>query len=316
VPTTLMNGLPIAGAGAGALCMVCHNSRPAYASIGDTSLAANGLTSSSTLITPHNGTQTDVLYGSNAYFMPAPVVSPHLAVAGTCAGCHEGIPNAAERAAGQTTNHSFIADLSICSTCHAAAFDGAAIQSKTSAQMAQLDQAIFGAIGTLLSAAGTYNTTVRDAVTLDYLCTGGSTPSAYLPITAVPASYAPFATSAGPPVHTTQWRSLSSVEVTFASNPFATGMAECGSASSPSVIAGVTYQGGPVVISISAAQAGPTHSAANKPIVSAVSITGRSIYNEALLNNDLSLGIHNLPFTQALVANTLAQLATVTPANP
>ena len=316
VPKTLMNGLAIAGVGAGAVCMVCHNSRPSYASIGDTSVAANGLTSSSTLITPHNGTQTDVLYGANAYFMPAPTPSPHLAVADTCAGCHEGIPNAAEKAGGQTTNHSFIADLSICSTCHAAAFDGAVIQSQTRTQMAQLDQAIFGAIGTLLSAAGTYNTTVRDAVTFDYLCTGGSTPSAYLPISSAPTAYTPFAGSAGPPVHTTQWRTLSSVEVTFASNPFATGMAECGSTSSPSVIPGVTYQGGPVVISISATQAGPTHSASNKPIVSAVSITGKSIYNEALLNNDLSLGIHNLPFTQNLVSNTLAQLTAVTPANP
>jgi len=318
VPTTLMNGLAVGSVGTGAVCMVCHNSRPAYAEVDDTSVTRNGLTSSSTLITPHNGTQTDVLYGANAYFAPTTTPSPHLAVADTCAGCHH-IANAAQKDAGQTSNHSFIADLSICSTCHAAAFDGASIQNQTEVQMAQLDQAIFGAIGTLLSNAGTYNTTVRDAQTLDYLClTGGGAPAVYLPISSAPATYAPFAVSAGPPVHTTQWRSLSSVEVTFAANPFTSmaNLAECGSTSAPAVIPGVTYQGGAVVISIGAAQQGTTHSLSGMPIVSAVSITGKSIYNEALLNNDLSLGIHNLPFTQNLIAATLARLGTVTPGNP
>jgi hypothetical protein len=315
VPTTLMNGVAIDGAGSGAVCMVCHNSRPSSALFGVTSTG-------STLVTPHNGTQTDVLYGANAYFMPATMPSPHLAVTDTCAGCHEHIPNAAEKEAGLTSNHSFIADLSICSTCHAAAFDGAAIQEDTQTRMASLDQAIYGALTTLLSAAvqsgsGTYNTTVRDAQTLDYLCvTGAGAPSAYLPLSIVPATYAPFATSAGPPVHTTEWRSLASVQVTFASNPFPMGMAECASTSAPSVVPGVTYQGGPIVLSVSAAQAGSTHSSSNAPIVSSASITGKAIYNEALLNNDLSLGIHNLPFTQAVVAATLAQLATVTAGNP
>jgi len=311
VPTTLMNGLAVDGAGSGAVCMVCHNSRPSSASFGVTS-------ASSTLVTPHNGTQTDVLYGANAYFMPATMPSPHLAVADTCVGCHERIPNAAEKDAGQTSNHSFIADLSICSTCHAAAFDGAVIQQQTQNGMTQLDQAIFTAISTLLSAAGHYNTTVRDAQTLDYLCvTGdGGALSAYLPLSSVPATYAPFATSAGPPVHVTQWRSLASLQVTFAQNPFPIGTTECASTNAPYVVPGTTYQGGPVVISISAAQAGPTHSSSNNPIVSSASITGKAIYNEALLNNDLSIGIHNLPFTQTVIANTMAQLATVTPANP
>lgn len=299
--------------------MVCHNSRPAYAEVDDSSLAANGLTASSTLITPHNGTQTDVLYGANAYFMTTRLTpSPHLAVTDTCAGCHETIPNAAEKDAGQTSNHSFIADLSICSSCHAATTNGAIIQSQVVSLMTQLDQGIFTAINTLLS-AGPYVTTVRDAQTLDYLClTGGATPSVYLPLTSAPATYAPFNLSAGPPPHATPWRNLASVEVTFATNPFTSlaNLAECGSTSAPAVVPGVTYQGGPVVLSISAAQAGTTHSATHPPLVSAVSITGRAIYNEALLNNDLSVGIHNPGFPQAVIANTLAQLANVTVGNP
>jgi hypothetical protein len=318
-PTTLMNGLTVSAVGTGVTCMVCHNSRPAFTEVDDFSVAKNGLTSASPLVTPHNGTQTDVLYGANAYFMPKASPSPHLAVADTCVGCHYAIPTAAQRAAGQTSNHAFATDLSICSTCHAAAFDGSSIQRQTAARLGDLDQAIFGAVTTLLQSAGTYNTTVRDAQTLDYLCvTGTGAPSVYLPLTAVPATYAPFAVSAGPPVHTTQWRNLGNVLVTFASNPFAgmAGLAECNGTSSPVVVPNVTYAGGPVVLSIAAAQAGATHSSKNPPIVSAVSITGKSIYNEALLNNDLSLGIHNLPFAQALVTSTLSELGTVTPSNP
>jgi hypothetical protein len=314
-----MNGQVVTGAGAGALCMVCHNSRPDFAEVDDTSLAANGLDAGSTLLTPHNGPQADVLYGANAYFMPPASPSPHLAIAGTCAGCHHDIPNATGRAAGETSNHAFSTDTSICATCHSKAIDGPEVQKSTQDGLDQLDQAIFGAMGTLLSAAGTYNTTVRDAVTLDYLClTGSGPPSVYLPLTAVPATYAAFAKSAGPPVHATPWRDLASVQVTFASNPFVgvSNLAECGSTRSPAVVPGVTYQGGPVVLSIRNAQAGSTHVPGNPPIVSAVSITGRAIYNEALVHNDLSLGIHNPPFVATLISSTLSQVATVTSTNP
>ncbi len=314
-----MNGLAVSAVGAGVTCMVCHNSRPAYPEIDDFSVTRNGLTAASTLVVPHNGTQADVLYGANAYFMPQTTPSPHLAVADTCVGCHYAIPTAAERDAGQTTNHAFTTDLSICSTCHAAAFDGAVIQAQTATQLAQLDQAIFGAVRTLLGAAGTYNTTFRDADTLDYLCvTGAGAPDVYLPVSASPATIAPFTVSAGPPVHSVPWRNLGSVLVTFAANPFAgmTGLAECNGTTAPQVVPGAAYAGGPLVLSVSSAQAGPAHAAGKLPIVSAVSITGKSIYNEALLNNDLSQGIHNLPFAQALVTSTLASLATVTPTNP
>ncbi len=316
-----MNGVAVSAAGAGATCMVCHNSRPAFAEVDDLSVTRNGLTPTSTLITPHNGTQTDVLYGQNAYFVPQATPSPHLAVTDTCVGCHYAIPTAAQKAAGVTSNHSFITDVSICSSCHAAALDGAKVQADMAAQMGQLDQAIFGAIGTLFGAAGTFTTTVRDAATLDYLCaigTGSGAPNLYLPLSALPSTYAPFTVSAGPPVHETPWRTLGSVLVTFATNPFTsmTSLAECSGTNPPVVVPGVTYAGGPVVLSVSAAQAGATHASKNAPLVSAISITGKSIYNEALLTNDLSVGIHNPPFAQAVVTSTLAELATVSATNP
>jgi len=116
-------------------------------------------------------------------------------------------------------------------------------------------------------------------------------------------------------VHTQPWRNLGSVLVTFDPNPFV-GLSECNGTSSPAVVPGVTYAGGAVVLSITAAQAGAAHVSTGLPLVSAISITGKSIYNEALLNNDLSVGIHNPPFTQSLIESTLSQLGAVTPTNP
>ena len=170
---TLPSGLPdgqgpISGVGAGATCMACHNTR-------------NGETDDSTASTlsstaamgsrgPHLPPQTDNLFGVNAYFMPASVPSPHLAIKDTCVGCHYAIPNAAEAAAGQTTNHSFIADLSICSTCHGStSVNGAALQSDVKSQMATLDKLIFAKVADALAAAvtttGGYTVSAQDTLT-------------------------------------------------------------------------------------------------------------------------------------------------------
>jgi len=136
------------------------------------------------------------------------------------------------------------------------------------------------------------------------------------------SSRAPFAETAGPPVHTAPWRNLGTALVTLPTNTvIVSGMPECtipSGATTGTVVAGVTYAGGPVVMSVSSVQAGPTHTTggAATPLISAISITGQSIYNEALLNNDLSLGIHNLPFYQAVIGNTMEQLLSVTAANP
>lgn len=329
VPTTLINGLSISGAGAGALCMVCHSSTTPYPSIGDDSLATNGMTSATPLVTPHLSSQSDVLFGANAYFLPFRQPSPHLAVADTCVGCHHDILTASERDAGTTlngpfdpspaTNHAFATDLSICSSCHAAAFDGASIQSQTRARLDALDEAIFGKVATVLAATGAYTTSVRDPATSYSLCTTeSSTPNLLLPIATTPVTFAPYAQTTEPPAHATHWRSLAQVLVTFPSNPFAglTGLAECTDGDSPVVVAGATYGGGPVVLSLVDLQAGASRSPTGVPLFSAVSILGRAIYNEALLNADGSFGVHNRPFSDALITATMGQLALVTPTSP
>jgi Carboxypeptidase regulatory-like domain/Cytochrome c7 and related cytochrome c len=321
---SLMNGVSPTGVGAGLVCMTCHNQRPTYAEIDDYSITTNGLTNKSTIVTPHNATQTDIFYGVNAYFMPKSNPSPHLAVKDTCVGCHHDIPNAAQAAAGDKKNHAFNTDTSICNSCHGASsglVDGVGLQAQFKKQMGDLDSSLYSALTTILTGAATnatnpgYNVTVRDAVTLNYLCTANTAAGTHIGLTIVPTSYAPFSYTAGPPAHVQPWRSLSNVQVTFATNPFSIGMAECTSTSTGAA-ATTTYAGGPVVISISSAQQGLLYASTNLPLISAISTTGKAIYNEALLNNDLSLGVHNLPFEQAVINATIAQLRTVTYATP
>jgi hypothetical protein len=115
----LPSGFAVSGAGAGAICITCHNSRNgAYNASATTNATAtaylhedsdwigsnpgasnaalvalnySGLgTTFSSLGGPHEANQGDVFSGHNAYFLTdqTPVFSPHFAVKDTCVGCH------------------------------------------------------------------------------------------------------------------------------------------------------------------------------------------------------------------------------------
>jgi hypothetical protein len=271
--------------------MACHNTR-------------NGETDDSTASTlsgaigrgPHLGPQTDILFGVNAYFVPTSNPSPHLAIQDTCVGCHYAIPNAEEKAAGQTTNHSFIADLSICSTCHGStSVNGAALQAAVKAQMSTLDKVIFGNIAATLAAETTYTvTSVLDTVTGDYLCTTTSGTPAFT----FTGAQTPPAGTMTEPQPAQKWRSLATV---WGVPQGITGAAECTSAGA--VVTGVTYNGtAPVAIALGNVKVGPAS------VFLASSTVAKAISNEALIHDDESWGIHNLPFTQTVIASTMTAL--------
>ena len=92
---------------------------------------------------PHAASQTDAMFGFNAYFVNRLNPSPHLAVTDTCAGCHYKVTTASEATAKQTSNHSFLVDTTLCASCHSANVDGVALQA---ANQAQLD-ALRGLVG-------------------------------------------------------------------------------------------------------------------------------------------------------------------------
>lgn len=99
-------GFSVNGAGAGALCMVCHNGR--NGARGDSVTIA-------AIAAPHAPTQAEVLMGQNFYWVNG-FVSAHAAVEDTCAGCHVKLVPDSVRAA--ITNHTFSTDESICKHCH------------------------------------------------------------------------------------------------------------------------------------------------------------------------------------------------------
>jgi len=80
-----------------------------------------------------------VLLGQNVYFVTLGQRGGHSYITNTCANCHmELTPPPEEFSYQQTgTNHSFKADLSICSNCHGA-FDGGSIQDSTKVSLTQL----------------------------------------------------------------------------------------------------------------------------------------------------------------------------------
>lgn len=111
--TTLVSGLAVRGAGAGALCMTCHNSRKVFSS---TSQSA-----------PHAPAQTDVLFAKNAltFNLGSYSSSPHGAVAGACVGCHmKATPAAGQPGHNEVGGHTFkvrtgnVENLSACTGCH------------------------------------------------------------------------------------------------------------------------------------------------------------------------------------------------------
>lgn len=117
-------GFKAVNVGKGALCMTCHNTR-------------NGLHNDAKPPTsysaPHVAAQADVLMGENAYFMSEGQRSPHSFLNDTCVTCHmQETPPPAKFSYQQSgTNHSFEADIAICSSCHSSALNGGALQAST-----------------------------------------------------------------------------------------------------------------------------------------------------------------------------------------
>ena len=295
LPGGLPNGQgPILSVGAGAVCMACHNQR--NGALGALSLASNP----SSIPTPHDGPQTDVFFGVNAFFVPPSNPSPHLAVVDTCVGCHYGAPTAAERAAGESQNHSFVADSTICVSCHGSRdggpghVDGVALQAEVKQQMAALEQLLFTKMADTLAGGGYSVTSVQDTATGNFLCTkaGSGAPSFTFAV-------GPAAASITEPQPPQEWRALTTLWVTF---PTLGGTPECTSAGA---LTATTYGGSvPVSLSVNNIHAGSPA----KSVFPPGSIVAQAIWNEALLHNDQTWGIHNLPFFQDVIVNTTTQL--------
>jgi len=207
----------------------------------------------------------------------------------TCAGCHVGTPTAAQGNAHQSSNHTFEADLTICSSCHGDGVDGAALQASVQSQLTLLDQTIAAKSIKLISAAvvakGTYFVRAYDPATDEY----SSTSVSNVALTVAPTN-------------------LTSAEI-HGQSAFIFTMA------TPVTINWVNAAGAPAGSTTSTTfqvpagniQAGTPLAA----ILPAGGILGKSIWNYHLLDGDGTKGIHNLPFYQQVIGATNAQLNTL-----
>ncbi len=161
-------GFSVVGAGKGAICFVCHNSRN-----GARSDQLNGVYSNNSnpgtpvavtsIGSPHDAAQGDVVAGRNAFFVGAYRPSAHLGVEDTCVGCH--MRSYAAGLDGTGSNHTWRIDSTVCASCHGGAkipVDGVALQGQFDAAVGDLAAAL-SSVGQA-TVRGTYYKGTRQTV--------------------------------------------------------------------------------------------------------------------------------------------------------
>jgi hypothetical protein len=170
----LPSGFSVSGLGAGALCIVCHNSRNG-AQLGSTTLTylhEDGESYNGGIVgvgggnptgysAPHQAAQGDVFVGRNAYFLGAgaqPMLSKHANIAESCVGCHMNLNPQTHLSHGAATVSKhvfFIRDKdkgTVCANCHGAT-DGEALVKSIEDLLTQLGDKIAQSVKTKLDAA-------------------------------------------------------------------------------------------------------------------------------------------------------------------
>jgi len=124
-------GFKAIGAGRGALCMTCHNTR--NGTHNDEVGGPSGYRA------PHVAAQADVLMGENAFFVDTGDRANHSFIEDTCTACHmQTTPPPAELSYNLSgTNHTFEANMEMCGECHGA-FTGVGLQKITEAMLHEL----------------------------------------------------------------------------------------------------------------------------------------------------------------------------------
>ncbi len=273
----LPNGMTgLTGAGEGALCMACHNTRN-----GEHNDFVKATTSYSG---PHAPAQTDVLYGFNAYFMPRYTPSKHLAIADTCATCHVKIPTAGQALAQQSANHSFKPDATVCATCHSKLVTGEPLKAAVTLQLDDLKATIAGQVKALVVAA--------------QLANGKITVRAWQPKLDV------YSSAKDPTIDLAD--APTSVELTSIHGSFGF-ILHMPKAVQATWTTGATEAITDVYVGAADLVTKPANGAATK-LLAPDSTVAKAVWNYLLLSNDGTKGIHNPTFYQGVIAATKSAL--------
>jgi len=280
----------IAGFGKGAVCIVCHNLRggdQCASAITATALCPNGSAAPNPSFTHedtelynngapynsvHDGPQTDVFTGRNAYFMGGslPMLSKHAAVDDTCVGCHMTLNPQTHLSHGtpaESTHTFYILDnqkATLCANCHSSNVDGDAIVRGTQAGLVNIQNAIATYVAARINAN----------LTSVFILTKGQTVAVPIStfgtgVTATSNGSSVYLTTTGTPSYLGSFSNT-----TLYSNAGATGLFFWSN----------TALGTP-----------------NK--------YSKAVWNYGLINNDASFGIHNPSFVSAVIDATIAALS-------
>jgi hypothetical protein len=152
----LPSGFMVAGAGKGALCITCHNTRNG---------AHDDANAPTSYTAPHTASQGDVFAGRNAYFLGSslPMVSRHAAVEDACVGCHM-VLNPKVRSNGTHKKHLFRVEeadvATLCANCHGSLVNGEGTKAAIEAGLQDLEANIEKAMLDKLNATASVDTGV------------------------------------------------------------------------------------------------------------------------------------------------------------
>ena len=303
----LPGGFRVRNAGAGALCMMCHNSRngargDAITLFPKSSYKINGSnTAIRTVGSPHDSTAADLFSGNNLFFTDAYVqkTGKHLQfVEGTCVGCHVNINVGGESLQSKAPNHAFKVDDTICATCHAAAADAltdpsTGIQATFDAMMGTSTTGLSGSIASAYMAAITRFQTGSQGNVQIIGSTGNQI--ADFPLSNIQSVTGPAVDNQARGPNDAQVLITFATPVLDPTKSIASGTTMTTySASMTALVWKTTDQTGATV--------------AGRPIFDPAGLLQRAIYNNALLTRDMSKGVHNWSYIQNGIANTKAAL--------
>jgi hypothetical protein len=298
-------GFRVRNAGAGALCMLCHNSR-------NGARADTGSTFPKTAITrpdgtkyavravgtPHDSTAADIFTGHNLFFTDSYVrnTGKHFQyVADTCVGCHVNINVGGVSLQTKAPNHTFLVDDTICATCHSNATtltdETAGIAAQYTTGSVAMRQAIGQAAMALVNRleAGSAGTT--SVVTI--LGSSGNQ-SAEFTLDQISSIAGPSADPAARSPNDGQILITFTVPVKDPSK--ASGTITTWAGSITALVWKTTDQNG-------SAAPGVT-------LIDPAGLIARAIWNNAVLARDYSKGVHNWSFVQNALSNTTTALTT------
>jgi formate-dependent nitrite reductase cytochrome c552 subunit len=135
----LAAGYQVFGAGRGAICITCHNTRNGLYNDD----VFDSLSTSDKTRAPHTAAQADVLMGETAYLVQAGIRGRHSLIGDTCVQCHmekTPPPDILSYELGGS-NHTFFARPEVCNECHTG-LDGTGLFAAVEAELQGLEGAI------------------------------------------------------------------------------------------------------------------------------------------------------------------------------